>query len=100
MSMIFLREISQCEGHIYVTNPIEVGWLLVYQSKGWVDAEFEQPIKTALRPRPPIRALVNGLTAEGRNALKGTIAIDSPRDVISWNWMPVLPRAELAEVNA
>jgi len=94
MSMHFLREISQCEGHIYVANPIEVGWLMVYQSNGWIDAEFEQPLKTALRHHPPIHAVVHGLTIKGKEALKEAPAIDGPRDAISSDWLQLLPCVE------
>lgn len=95
MSMTLLREISRCEGPIYVTSPMEVGWLLVYQSNGWIDVDFERPLKTAMRHHPPIHAVVHGLTSEGKEALKETLALDSFWDAEPSSGMPILTHIEI-----
>ncbi|WP_367846887.1 hypothetical protein [Rhodoferax sp. WC2427] len=69
MSLPFLKVLSQYDGDTYINNPIEVGWLVTLKQQGLVEADIGPAALTLYPSRPPMYAIVRGLTPKGYAAL-------------------------------
>lgn len=70
MSLTLLRKLSLQRGHAYLSDPAEIEGVVNLKSAGWVDAEVGPFVKGANPPKPPLFAIVRGLTAQGWAEMK------------------------------
>ena len=65
MSLILLRKLSLQRGHAYVSDAVEIDGVIDLKCAGWVNAEVGPFVKGGHPPKPPLFAIVRGLTPEG-----------------------------------
>ncbi|WP_394787101.1 hypothetical protein [Rhodoferax sp.] len=65
MALDFLRTLAQHNGPSYTHDPVEMGWVVVLQCRGLIDAEIGPSAATAGISDAPIFAVVQSLTAAG-----------------------------------
>src|SRR5471032_1994032 len=65
MSMLFLRKLSTKKGHVYISDPVEIGLVMDLKCSGFIDAEVGPFLKGEGPPQQPRFAIVRGLTQDG-----------------------------------
>ncbi|MEO6855448.1 MAG: hypothetical protein ABI410_18960 [Rhodoferax sp.] len=83
MSLILLRKLSLQKGHTYLSDPAEIDGAIDLKCAGWIDAEVGPFVKGAQPPKPPLFAIVRGLTPEGWDELE---RLDRHDDAPASNW--------------